>query len=291
MIDEFQDTDDTQFAIFERLYGFGVDTFPVPYLAEGHEISDDGLTWTVNLRQGIMFHNGEEMTADDVIASWGRYQAVGARMNEFFMVDEITKSGDYSIDITTNEPHGGVVESLAAASGAFVIMPKSVIDGLAMPFEADLPFDAAVLVGTGPYQYVEHQPERLWIFERFDDYWGGPPGQTPDDGYMVSARNAYIDRIEFHVISDPVARVSAVVADEIDVAAPIPADQAEAVRGEPGVNILSSVPGRRAYWKFNTTKAPFDDIDLRLAVRTGINPEELMSPFGPSGSWRVNCSQ
>ena len=277
-------------AIFERLYGFGADTYPVPYLAEGHVISDDGLTWTINLRQGIMFHNGEEMTADDVIASWGRYQAIGARMNEFFMVEEITKSGDYSIDILTNEVHGGVVESLAAASGAFVIMPKSVIDALPMPFEGDLAFDAAVLVGTGPYKYVEHTPERLWIFDRFDGYWGGPPGLTPADGYMVSARSTDIDRIEYHIISDPVARVSAVLADEVDIAAPIPADQAEAVRGEDGINIVNSVPGRRAYWKFNTTKAPFDNLDLRLAVRTGINPAELMSPFGPPDSWRVNCT-
>ncbi|MFT7474641.1 MAG: peptide/nickel transport system substrate-binding protein [Verrucomicrobiales bacterium] len=277
-------------AIFERLYGFGADTYPVPYLAEGHEISADGLTWTITLREGVSFHNGEIMDADDVIASWGRYQAVGARMNEFFMVDSITKSGEMSIDIATNEVHGGVVESLAAASGAFVVMPKSVIDALPQPFEPDLAFDPAVLVGTGPYTYVEHQPERLWIFDRFADYWGGPPGVAPADGYMVSARNAYFDRIEFHVISDPVARVSAVVAGEIDVAAPIPADQAEAVRGEDGISILPSVPGRRAYWKFNTTTAPFDNLDLRLAVRTGINPTELMSPFGPDGSWRVNCT-
>lgn len=277
-------------AIFERLYGFGKDTFPVPYLASHHEVSDDGLTWTIHLREGILFHNGEELTADDVMASWERYQAVGVRMNEYFMVDEITQAGEYSIAITTNEPHGGVVESLAAHSGSFAIMPRSVVDALGPDFESELPFDSDVLVGTGPYQYVEHEPEQMWVFERFDDYWGGPPDNTPEDGYMATARNAYIDRIEYHVITDPATRVSAVLADEIDVAAPIPADQAEAVRGEPGVNVGESVPGRRAYWKFNTTKPPFDDLKLREAVRAGVDPEEQMAAFGPSQYWRVNCT-
>lgn len=279
-----------QDGIFERLYGFGKDTFPQPYLASHHEISDDGLTWTIHLREGVMFHNGEEMTADDVMASWERYQAVGARMNEYFMVDEIVKSGDYSIDIITNEPHGGVVESLAAATGSFVIMPESVIEQLGPDFEPELPFDQDMLVGTGPYRYVEHTPEQIWVFEKFDDYWGGPSDMTPEDGYMVTGRNAYIDRVEYHVITDPATRVSAVLNDEVDVAAPIPADQADAVKDEAGVNIQVAVPGRRAYWKFNTTKPPFDDLTLRQAVRAGVDPEEQMAAFGPPDYWRVNCT-
>jgi Asp-tRNA(Asn)/Glu-tRNA(Gln) amidotransferase A subunit family amidase len=147
------------------------------------------------------------------------------------------------------------------------------------------------MVGTGPYKYVEHDPERVWVFERFDDYWGGPPEQGLENGPRTAPKAAYIDRIEYYVITDPATRVSAVLADEVDIAAPISADAAEAVADEPGINIaVATEEGRRAYWKFNTTVPPFDNHALRLAVRTGFDPEAAMAGFGPPEYWKVNCA-
>jgi peptide/nickel transport system substrate-binding protein len=279
-------------AVQEKLYAFGADAVPYPYLASGHELSDDELTWTIHLREGILFHNGEEMTAEDVVASWERYQEVGSRLNEYEFVESINASGEYSVDIVTTSPNGGVLESLAAASGGpWTIIPKSSVDAMGPPWDQDPEVTPENMVGTGPYKYVEHDPERVWVFERFDDYWGGPPEQGLENGPRTAPKAAYIDRVEYYVITDPATRVSAVLADEVDIAAPISADAAEAVADEPGINIaVATEEGRRAYWKFNTTLPPFDNQMLRLAVRTGFDPEAAMAGFGPPEYWKVNCA-
>jgi len=95
--------------IFETLFAFDENFKPVPYLAESYEYSSDGLSVTFHLRKGVLFHNGEEMTADDVIASlqrWGKYGSRGVLLFEY--VTEIQQLDDY-----ISMYHNGSVEMVS----------------------------------------------------------------------------------------------------------------------------------------------------------------------------------
>ena len=90
--------------IYETLYGFSEDIKPMPILAEGVSISDDGLTYVFTLRQGVKFHNGKEMTARDVKASLERYRIVGATKNLLDAVKDIEITGDYEVTFHMTGP-------------------------------------------------------------------------------------------------------------------------------------------------------------------------------------------
>ncbi len=110
--------------IYETLYGFGEDITPIPILAEGVEISDDGLTYVFPLRQGVLFHNGKEMTARDVKASLDRYREVGATANLLAPVKDIEITGDYEVTFHMVEPTPTFLESFSSPRAPAVIIPE-----------------------------------------------------------------------------------------------------------------------------------------------------------------------
>ncbi len=115
--------------IYEPLVAFDSNFEVIPMLADSIETSDDGLTNTINLRQGVPFHNGEEMKAADVIASierWGQLSGVGKGLME--RTEEIVEVDDYTIEFKMSEPYSIFVTALAFNNQGCAIYPKSVID-------------------------------------------------------------------------------------------------------------------------------------------------------------------
>src|SRR5690606_27270508 len=128
----------------------------IPMLAESHEVSEDGLVNTLKLRQGVMFHNGEEMTAADVIASierWGSMSGHGGALLD--AVESVNQVDEYTIEYHMTEPFGTFVATLAENYQGCAIYPKSVIDAAGSE-----PITSG-FIGTGPYKLAEWIPDQV----------------------------------------------------------------------------------------------------------------------------------
>lgn len=268
-------------AVYEQLVALDANLATQPALATEWQVSDDGLTWTFALREGVQFHNGKELDAEDVVASWERYSEVGSRRFELADVDRVEAVDAQTVAVHLSQPYGALLESISAMSGAWAIMPAEIARELGTN-RADR---AEHVVGTGPYKVKEIVPEIRTTLERFDGY-------TRHDGeasYNAGLRCAYFDEVNFVHIADPSTRVSALLTGEVDLAIQVPGDEADRLIAAENTQLVPTSPGARVYFKFNVAGGVFADYPvLRDAVRAGLDTEELMWGFGPSDYWRVN---
>ena len=248
--------------MYEALFTFDGAYETVPMLAQSHEASEDGLTHTIALRQGVMFHNGEEMKAADVIASFNRWAPVsslGQAISEF--LQEITETDPYTVTITLSNPLVALPSMLARQAQGLSIHPKSVLDAAGANPLAD-----AQYIGTGPYQFVERQADRFTLFRRFDGYVGV---DAEPSGYS-GRKAAYLDEIEFIPVPDEAARVAGLQSGEYHYLEEIIPDQIEAIGDDPAVNIQILPPRSYGIIVLNNAGGPMANVALRQAVQAAI---------------------
>ncbi|MGH2618024.1 MAG: ABC transporter substrate-binding protein, partial [Thermomicrobiales bacterium] len=142
--------------MFEALFTFDGEYNTVPMLAEGIETSDDGLVNTITLRQGVPFHNGDEMTATDVVASFNRWAPVsslGLAISAF--LDEIVEVDTYGVEFRLTSPLVALPSLLARQQQGLSIHPAAIMEAA-----ADQPMTNEQYIGTAPYKFVEFLPDR-----------------------------------------------------------------------------------------------------------------------------------
>lgn len=251
--------------MFEALFTFDGDYATVPMLAEGIEVSDDGLTNKITLRQGVPFHNGEEMKAADVVASFNRWAPVsslGLAISNF--LDEIVEVDPYAVEIRLTSPLVALPSLLARQQQGLSIHPKAIMEAAASEPLKDVQY-----IGTGPYKFVERQADRFTLLDRFDDYVGV---DSPPSGYAGS-KAAWLDEIEFIPVPEEAARVAGLQAGDYHYLEEIIPDQIEVLQGYPGVTIEILPPRSYGVIIMNTVAGLFEDQTLRQAVQAAIEVE------------------
>jgi peptide/nickel transport system substrate-binding protein len=249
--------------MYEALFTFDADYATVPMLAESHEVSEDLLTHTITLRQGVTFHNGEEMTAADVVASFNRWAPVsslGQAISDFLV--GITEIDPQTVEITLTDPLVALPSMMARQAQGLSIHPKSVLDAVG----AD-PMTDEHYIGTGPYQFVERQADRFTLFSRFDNY---ASLDTPPSGY-AGGKAAYLDEIEFVPVPDEAARVAGLLSGEYHYLEEIIPDQIEAIGDDPAVNIQILPPRSYGIIVLNNAGGPMSNVTMRQAVQAAIS--------------------
>lgn len=249
--------------MYEALFAFDGDYQTVPMLAEGFEVSADGLTTTVKLRQGVPFHNGDEMVAADVIASFNRWAPVsslGLAISP--ALDEVVEVDQYTIDFKLTTPLATLTSMMARQSQGLSIHPKSVIDAA-----GDEPLTDAGYVGTGPYQFVERQADRFTLLKRFENYVGV---DSEPSGY-AGRKAAYLDEIEFIPVPDEAARVAGLQSGDYHYLEEIIPDQIEVIGDDPNVNIEILPPRSYGVIIMNTVEGMMSDVKIRKAVQAAIS--------------------
>ncbi|MEX2504052.1 MAG: ABC transporter substrate-binding protein, partial [Egicoccus sp.] len=159
--------------VYDTLVQPGDDLSMEPALAESWETSDDLLTWTFQLREGVTFHDGTDFTAEDAVASLEYIQAEGANGWRLAMVDSFEATDDYTLTVNLNRPAPNLLTQLGPFKG-LAIAPSEAIDAGTLDDEA---------VGTGPFRLVSSGADVIEL-EAFEDYWGEGP---------------YLDGIEFRI--------------------------------------------------------------------------------------------
>jgi peptide/nickel transport system substrate-binding protein len=251
--------------MFEALFTFDGDYATVPMLAEGIEVSDDGLTNKITLRQGVPFHNGDEMKAADVVASFNRWAPVsslGLAISEF--LDEIVEVDPYAVEIRLTAPLVALPSLLARQQQGLSIHPKAIMEAAASEPLADDQY-----IGTGPYKFVERLADRYTLLDRFDDYVGLDSNPS---GY-AGAKPAYLDELEFIPVPEEAARVAGLQAGEYHYLEEIIPDQIAVLQDYPGVTIEILPPRSYGVIIMNTIAGMFTDQTLRQAVQAAIEVE------------------
>jgi peptide/nickel transport system substrate-binding protein len=262
--------------VIEYLFTMSEGNEYIPDLAEAFEVSEDGMSFTIPIRQGVPFHNGKELTSEDVVASLGRWQRMAQRGASLLETNtRLEAADDYTIEMEFSEPNGGLLFGIGHYGGLAGIFPSEVVEKYYdEDEEADEQItDPADVIGTGPYVHHEWVPDRSLVFRRFDDY---AMRDEPVDG-RGGGRHAYAAEIEFIPVPDATTRLNGLIAGEYHVSYDVAPAQYEQVEADP--NLVSYIirPGSKAVAVFNKAQGPFTDVRLRQAALAATNSDEVMA--------------
>ncbi|MBF4586294.1 ABC transporter substrate-binding protein [Curtobacterium sp. VKM Ac-2887] len=243
--------------VYQGLVGRTADGDIRDVLASEHEVSDDGLTYTFTLRDGITFQDGKDVTAADVV--WSLEQV---KSNETY-VDSAKLAGVTSI----TSPSTGVVELKLAKPDSDLLWNLTGRSGLVLEKAAtnDLSDTAN---GTGPYEVASWKQGDSLTFDRNDDYWG---------------TKAKVAKIIFRYITDPSTAVNAMANGDLDVLNPVDGTLKSQLDGNSDIALHSGKTTDKYTLAFNDQKAPFTDKKVRQAIRQAIDPKALIKAIGGTG--------
>jgi peptide/nickel transport system substrate-binding protein len=256
-------TSEIGYNICETLFTFDAQYQIIPMLAASHTISADGLMHRIVLRQGVPFHNGEVMTADDVIASiqrWGQISGVGKRM--LAATSELARIDDHTIEFRLTQPFGTIPVALGQNAQGCVIYPKSAIDnGTLEPLNE--------IIGTGPYTLADWKADAYIRLARFEEY-AALPGAP--DGYG-GHKYQYVDTMSFIPAPDEAARVAGLQAGDYEVAAQltISNDQYAVLKDAEGVIAEISQPTNWDVIYLNWKSPLIGKLAMREAIQAALD--------------------
>ena len=216
----------------EKLFEFDEHLAPQPSLVESWTTSDDGLTWTFKLREGVVYNapvEGRPFTSEHAMANWKRWIArdsFGGILNGF--IESIETPDDLTYVVTLSEPTGLLLDGFARLGGySPYMMPPEMYE--VDPDEGPGLGDFETFGGTGPYQLVQWRPGDRLLFTKWADYQS-PPGPT---SFLAGTRLAYADVLEAIVIPEEAARIAALETGAVDWIGTISGDPEGTARGEP----------------------------------------------------------
>lgn len=196
-------------SVFEQLVALNADNEVVCELCEFYEVNEDYTVYTYHLRQGVQFHNGEEMTADDVVASMNRWIDNAENANTLVGGAHFTKVDDYTVEITMESGTLYLNEMIGGLGQHAVIMPASVIEAVG---EGELVSD---YIGTGPYMFSEWRPDQYILLTKNENYQ--PYGEEGDYSGWAGYKTAYYDKVYFYYPGDNATIMSGIQTGEYDL--------------------------------------------------------------------------
>lgn len=238
-------TKEVFFNIYEGLFKPDKDGNLIPAVADSYTVSDDGLTYSFHIRKGCKFHDGSEVTAQDVIYCIDKNadpQSNSAYVSAFSNIKELVATED-EVKVTLEKKDPDFLQYMTLA-----IIPKDNKD----------PDGQAI--GTGPYCYVSRSPQENVVLKRFDDYWGD---------------KAYIENVTLKICANADSIVMDLIGGSVDVFARITAAQALQLENS-NFNIEEGTMNLVQALYLNNAVAPFDNELVRQALCYAIDPKEII---------------
>ena len=257
--------------VYDTLYGWDADLKARPQMAEGHTVEDDGRTWTIRLREGLRFHDGEPVRARDCAASvrrWAQRDAFGQAL--IAATDEVAGVDDRTLRFRLKKPFPLLPDALAkVGTHLCVMMPER---------HARLPSSEAVpeMVGSGPFRYVasERVPGARNVYARNDAY--RPRDEAPS--YMAGGKAVHFDRVEWVTIPDGATASAALQRNEVDWWELPTIDLVPQLRRTRGLTVDTLDPnGSIGFLRFNHLHPPFDNPGVRRALLRGVVQADFMT--------------
>jgi peptide/nickel transport system substrate-binding protein len=245
-----------------------------PVLAESWKPNQDGSVWTFKIRQGVKFHNGKSLMADDVVASIDRLADPKSASNALSAFKgTLSKGGtrkvdDYTVEFHLDAPNGNFPYIVSSDNYNAIIVPAD----YAGDFEKNF-------IGTGPFKLEKYTPKVGASFVRNDDYWG--PKALPD-------------RTEWMFYQNIQAGILALQGRQVDIITQVPAQGGQGLLNDPNIQIISEKTSAHQQVHMRTDMAPFNDARVRRAVALCLDRQKMVkglfrgrsdvgndSPFAP----------
>jgi peptide/nickel transport system substrate-binding protein len=206
--------------------------------------------WTVRLRPGVTFHNGQPVTADDVIFSLKRIinpknPGTGAASIGYIDLKRTKKLDPRTVRVVLQFPNVGFPDDIGQYFNGII----------------PVDYDPKKPVGTGPFKYQSFAPGQQSVFVRNADYWNGP---------------SHVDSVTIIDFADDTAKVNALLSGQVDAITNLPAAQLSQVRGLPSLRDLISKAGAWQPFTMRVDKAPFNDVRVRQAFRLIVNRQQMV---------------
>lgn len=235
----------------------------IPAVAESYTVSEDLMTYTFKLRDGIKFHNGKNVTADDVKYSIDKFAGISdgsePLVSAFSVIEEVNIIDDKTVDVVLNTPDTDLPTYLAMVSAA--IIPK------------DNENPDTVAIGTGPYKYVSRSPQENVICEAFDDYWG---------------EKANIKNVTFKVEANADSIVMDLLGGSIDFYARLTIDQVKQLNDE--FSVYEGTMNLVQALYLNNNVKPFDDVRVRQALSYATDVDEILNITAEGKGTKIGSS-
>ena len=228
-------------------------------VAESHTISEDGKVYTFTLRDGVKFHDGTTVTAEDVKYSIDRCADTSngdPLVSAFLAIDSVNIIDEKTVEIVLKEGNTDFLPYLTAA-----IIPAANEDPESNP------------IGTGPYKYVSRSPQENVILEKFDEYWGTP---------------ANIDTVKIQVIANADTIVTSLNGGSVDMFARI--SQAQADQLSDDFDVLEGTMNLVQAMYLNNAKEPFNDVRVRQALCYAVDPQGIMDMISDGKGAQIGSS-
>ncbi|MBO8164135.1 MAG: ABC transporter substrate-binding protein [Brevibacillus sp.] len=276
-LDPIRETDGETFRVTENIYETLVtyketSTEIIPGLAESWTISDDGLTYTFKLRQGVKFHDGTDFNAEAVVFNFERWMDKnnpyhdeegypyyndmfgGYKGDETHVIESVKAIDSHTLEFKLNRTLAPFLANLGMSPFA-IASPKAIEAGTL----AEHP------VGTGPFKFESWNRNDSITLVKNTEYW--------DSGYPK------LDKVVFKVIPENASRLTALVNGEIDLMDGLNPEDVPNVESNPDLQLYKRPPMNVGYLAFNTEKKPFDNPKVRQAIGHAINKQELIDAF------------
>lgn len=257
--------------VFDTLFGLDSQYQPHPQMAESVTTSDDGLQWTIRLREGLLFHDGSPVRAQDAVASiqrWAKRDLMGRSLMS--STDTLEATDDKTLVFTLNTPFPLLQHALARQSGNMaVIMPEAL---------ANTPEGEAIqqIVGSGPFKFI---PER-WVsgsrieYDRFADYVPRSDDMKPD--FTAGPKVAHVEKVVWNIIPDRATAIAALQANEVDGIELVDNDFFPILQADPNIQLVKRSLPTIGVMRFNHLQAPFNNRLIRQAVLSVVDQKEFM---------------
>ena len=238
--------------VFNGLTRMRADLSVVPDLAQSWSYSEDLKHWTFPLRHGVLFHNGREMVADDVVAFFQRLldpKNSAPSSSNYAMIETVTAPDPYTVVFDLSFPYGGFADILSDRQ--VKIVPRDLVGQL-----------SAHPIGTGPFAFVSYTPGDRMVLAKNPHYF--EPGLPKLDG------------VELRIIPEMSVKIAALEAGDLDIVWDIPLDQVKPLGGHANLRV-ESVP--TASWDaaiMNNQTAPFNDVRVRRAFNIGVDRRDIV---------------
>jgi peptide/nickel transport system substrate-binding protein len=258
------------YMIYDTLFAMDAKGEIKPQMVDKYDVSRDQLTYTLVLRDGLVWHDGKPVTAEDCVASikrWGAKDSMGQKLMGF--VKDMPVVNAKTFKIVLNEPTGLVLGALGKpSSNVPFMMPKRVA-------ETDPNTQISDTTGSGPFVFKkdEWKPGDKAVYAKFDKY--KPRAEAPSG--LAGGKVIKVDRVEWKWLPDHQTTVNALLAGEIDYIESAPHDLLPVLKADANVKLVDYNPlGNQYTFRFNTLHKPFDNAKIRQAVFYAFNQEDFL---------------
>ena len=261
------------YMVFDTLYGQTGQKGgfkATPQMLAGHAIEDDGKTWKLTLRDGLLFHNGDKVLARDCAASikrWGARDAFGQALMAH--TDEVSAADDKTIVFRLKQPFSLLPDALChGAANMCAMMPQHIAES--DPFK-----QFTAVIGSGPFRFKadERVQGSQFVYERFADY---KPRQDGESSFTSGPKIVHFDRVEWHIQPDPATKAASMQAGEMDWWENPTADLLPLLKKHNITVTVTDPTGTPYLLRPNHLYPPFDKPAVRRALMGAIDQKEFM---------------